>query len=109
VYTSTNFNNTNFTNPLAVFKPAAVHARPAPTPTPGSRGDPTRRANAAKAGLPVNLFQLNPDINNAKLREQHRLHGYDSFQFDVTKRMSQDCWSRAATSSATPTSRSATR
>ena len=87
VYTSTNFNNTNFTNPLAVFNPQPF--TPAGTnANTGLSGDPTRRANAAKAGLPVNLFQLNPDINNANFESNTGYTRYDSFQFDVTKRMS---------------------
>jgi len=87
LYTSTNFNNTNFTNPLAVFNPQPF--TPAGTnANTGLAGDPTRRANAAKAGLPVNLFQLNPDINNANFESNTGYTRYDSFQFDVTKRMS---------------------
>jgi len=86
-YTSANFNNTNFTNPLAVFNPQPF--TPAGTnANTGLAGDPTRRANAARAGLPVNLFQVNPDITNANFESNTGYTKYDSFQFDVTKRMS---------------------
>jgi Carboxypeptidase regulatory-like domain/TonB-dependent Receptor Plug Domain len=86
-YTGSSWTDTNFTNPLAVFNPTPF--TPAGTnANTGLSGDPTRRANALAAGLPVNLFQLNPDIGTANFESNTGYTKYDSFQFDVTKRMS---------------------
>ena len=86
-YTGTSWTDTNFTNPLAIFNPAPF--TPAGTgATTGLSGDPARRAFAAAAGLPVNLFVLNPDITNANFESNTGYNKYDSLQIDVTKRMS---------------------
>jgi Carboxypeptidase regulatory-like domain len=86
-YTGTLWTDINFTNPLALynpqpFTPAGVNANT------GLAGAPARRANAAAAGLPVNLFILNPDIANANFESNSGYTKYDSLQLDVTKRMS---------------------
>jgi len=87
-YTGSLWSDTNFTNPLAVYNPQPF--TPAGTSgTTGLAGDPQRRANAAAAGLPVNLFLLNPDIANANFESNIGSTKYDSLQLDVTKRMSQ--------------------
>jgi hypothetical protein len=86
-YTGTLWNNTNFTNPLAMFNPNPF--TPAGTnANTGLAGDPTRRANALRAGLPPNLFQLNPDISSAQFESNSGYTKYDALQIDVTKRMS---------------------
>src|SRR3954463_1007034 len=86
-YTGTSWTDTNFTNPLALFNPnpftpAGVNANT------GLAGDPGRRTNAVAAGLPVNLFILNPDVANANFESNSGYTKYDSLQLDVTKRMS---------------------
>jgi Carboxypeptidase regulatory-like domain/TonB dependent receptor/TonB-dependent Receptor Plug Domain len=87
-YTGTSWTDTNFTNPLAVYQP--VPFTPAGTSsTTGLDGDPTRRANAAAAGLPANFFRLNPDVLGGALLESNSGYTkYDSLQMDVTKRLS---------------------
>ncbi|HEY3120911.1 MAG TPA: hypothetical protein VGL15_09820, partial [Vicinamibacteria bacterium] len=61
LYASPLFGTTNFTNPLAVFNPQPF--APAGTNVnTGLDGDAGRRANAARAGLPVNFFRANPDL-----------------------------------------------
>ena len=86
-YTGNLWTDTNFTNPLAMFNPQPF--TPAGTnANTGLAGDPTRRANALAAGLPVNLFVLNPDIANANFESNTGYSKYDSLQLDVTKRMS---------------------
>ena len=86
-YTGTQWTDTNFTNPLATFNPQPF--TPAGTnANTGLAGDPLRRANAAAAGLPVNLFLVNPDIANANFESNTGYTKYDSLQLDVTKRMS---------------------
>ncbi|HET7698380.1 MAG TPA: carboxypeptidase-like regulatory domain-containing protein [Vicinamibacterales bacterium] len=86
-YTGNLWNDTNFTNPLAAFNPQPF--TPAGTnANTGLSGDPARRTNALAAGLPANLFQLNPDINNANFETNVGRTKYDSLQIDVTKRLS---------------------
>jgi hypothetical protein len=86
-YTSASWSDTNFTNPLAVYNPQPF--TPAGTnSSTGLDGDPTRRANAAAAGLPVNFFRLNPDVQGgAQIESNSGYTKYDSLQIDLTKRM----------------------
>src|SRR5262245_35728760 len=86
-YTGGNWSDTNFTNPLAIYNPQPF--TPAGTnANTGLAGDPTRRANAAAAGIPVNFFLLNPDVSNANFESNSGYTKYDSLQMEVTKRMS---------------------
>jgi hypothetical protein len=86
-YTGASWSDTNFTNPLATFNPQPF--TPAGTnANSGLAGDPTRRNNALAAGLPVNLFLVNPDIATANFETNVGRTKYDSLQLDVTKRLS---------------------
>jgi carboxypeptidase family protein/TonB-dependent receptor-like protein len=86
-YTGTLWTSTDFTNPLAVFNPQPF--TPAGTnASTGLDGDSTRRANAARAGLPVNFFRANPDIGDAQIEGNSGYTKYDGLQMEVTKRMS---------------------
>jgi hypothetical protein len=86
-YTGNLWTDTNFTNPLAIYNPQPF--TPAGTnANTGLSGDPARRANALAAGLPVNLFLLNPDITNANFESNTGYTKYDSLQLEATKRMS---------------------
>ena len=87
-YTSGSWSDTNFTNPLAIYNPAPF--TPAGTnASTGLDGDPVRRANALAAGLPVNFFRLNPDVQGgAQIEGNSGYTKYDSLQIDLTKRMS---------------------
>jgi hypothetical protein len=84
---STLWGNTNFTTPLAIYNPNPF--TPAGTnANTGLEGDPTRRANAIAAGLPVNFFRANPDVGTANVESNSGYTKYDSLQIDLTKRMS---------------------
>ena len=87
-YTGGSWTDTNFTNPLAIYNPNPY--TPAGTnSSTGLDGDATRRANAVAAGLPRNFFRLNPDVlGGAQVFGNSGYSKYDSFQMDVTKRMS---------------------
>jgi hypothetical protein len=86
-YTGSQWSSTNFTNPLAVnnptpFTPAGTNANT------GLDGDATRRANAVAAGLPRNLFRLNPDVAEAIIEGNTGYTRYDGLQLELTKRLS---------------------
>ena len=62
-------------------------------PNPGGAtnalfADAAFRANMAAAGLPRNLFVLNPDVNNAECHDQRRSTRYDSVQINLRRLLS---------------------
>ena len=79
-------NNTNFTNPLAVFNPQPF--TPAGTnANTGLDGDPTRRANAAARRAAGEPLPGQPGHRQRRNFESNAGYTkYDSLQFDVTKR-----------------------
>ena len=86
-YTGNSWTSTDFTNPLAInnpnpFTPAGTNA------STGLDGDAVRRANAARAGLPRNLFRANPDVDEAIVESNSGYQRYDALQMDLTKRLS---------------------
>ncbi|MBA2305452.1 MAG: hypothetical protein H0W08_22860 [Acidobacteria bacterium] len=52
-------------------------------------GDLTRRNNALAAGLPANLFVLNPDVNENQVRDSGAFSDYHALQVDLRKRLSR--------------------
>jgi Carboxypeptidase regulatory-like domain len=82
------FANSNFTTPLARFNPNPF--TPAGTnANTGLDGDATRRANAARAGIPVNFFRVNPDLlGGANINGNGGYTRYNSLQIDLRKRLS---------------------
>ena len=88
LYTGGSWTSTNFINPLATYNPNPF--TPAGTnANTGLEGDATRRANAARAGLPANFFRVNPDLlGGANLTGNGGYTRYNSVQIDVTKRFS---------------------
>jgi hypothetical protein len=87
LYTGGNWTSTDFTNPMAVnnpnpFTPAGTNA------ATGLDGDATRRANAAAAGLPRNLFRMNPDVASANVEGNSGYTRYDGLQMELIKRLS---------------------
>jgi hypothetical protein len=86
--TGGNWSSTNFTNPLAIYQP--LPGTPAGTNSnTGLDGDPTRRANAAAAGLPSNFFRVNPDLQGGAFVTRSTGFGkYDSLQVELRKRLS---------------------
>ncbi|HEX6972892.1 MAG TPA: hypothetical protein VF147_00740, partial [Vicinamibacterales bacterium] len=87
-YAGSAWTSTNWTNPLAIYNPNPF--TPAGTSsTTGLDGDPTRRANAANAGLPVNFFRANPDLQGGVfLTGNGGYTRYDGLQIEMRKRMS---------------------
>jgi Carboxypeptidase regulatory-like domain len=81
-YTSTLFANSTYVNTLAAFNPA-------PTSFVSSlTGNATQRANAITAGLPVNLFLVNPDKSRANLLTNFGGSTYNAGTVDVRRRFS---------------------
>jgi hypothetical protein len=87
-YTGTSWTNTDFTNPLALYNPNPF--TPAGTNSnTGLDGDPVRRSNAATAGLPVNFFRANPDLQGGTLITGNGGYNrYDGLQLELRKRLS---------------------
>lgn len=84
-YTSSNFSSTTFVNPLF---PNNANARGF---AQSLYGDAGRRANAAAAGLPANLFVANPNVigNGAFIVDNGGHTWYDSLQIEVRRRMAR--------------------
>jgi hypothetical protein len=87
-YTSGNFTSNNFINPLAQFNPNPF--TPAGTNANTSlAGNPTRQANAIKAGLPANFFRANPDaLGGANVTGNGGYTKYNSMQVEYVRRLS---------------------
>jgi hypothetical protein len=63
-------------------------------PQPGNSaadldGDATRRANALAAGLPANLFVVNPDVASVNVTDSGAYSDYHALQIDLRRRMSR--------------------
>jgi hypothetical protein len=76
-YTGTTWTATGFTGDMA-FR----------NPSPGNSaadldGDGARRANAIAAGLPANLFVVNPDVNEDNVTDSGAYSDYHALQIDV--------------------------
>jgi len=96
LYTSPQFGNTNFTNPLATYNPQPF--TPAGTnANTGLDGDVGRRANARAAGLPVNFFRANPDLQNgAFIRGNGGGNNYDALEVELRRNMSRGLYFRTS-------------
>jgi hypothetical protein len=96
LYTSPSFSDTNFTNPLAMFNPqpftpAGINANT------GLDGNATRRANAARAGLPPNFFRVNPDLQaGAEIRSNQDFTSYHGFEVEFQRRYSRGLFFRTS-------------
>ena len=87
-YTSSNFTNSSYYNYLAVQNPNPFSA--AGTGSNGLNGNQTLIDNAAKAGLPVNLFMINPDLRGgANITSNGGTSKYDSMQLELRHRQSR--------------------
>src|SRR5262249_2001491 len=88
-YTSTNFSNANFVNPLALNN-ANPYAPASTSSTQGLFGNATFRANALAAGLPANFFLVNPDLfGGAFFTGNGGYSRYDALQVDLQRRLSK--------------------
>jgi hypothetical protein len=87
-YTSSNWTNSSFVNPLAAyggspFTPAGTSS------TSGLAGDPARQANSIAAGLPANFFRVNPDmLGGANATGNRGFSRYNSMQLQYRRRLS---------------------
>lgn len=74
---------------------ATVVGRFAPlNPNPGAsvgdlHGDATQRANALAAGVPANLFVLNPDVGAVNVHVSQGRTRYDAVQVELRRRLSR--------------------
>src|SRR5262249_22283809 len=75
--------NTTITGRLTPFNP-----NPAASASTDLLGNAAFRANALAAGLPVNFFQMNPDVGTVNVDVSKGYTRYDSVQFDVRRRLS---------------------
>jgi hypothetical protein len=83
-YNSTNFASTTYTNTLAVNGPAPT------TFASNLYGNATFRNNAAAAGLPTNLFLVNPGkLGGAFTVENNGRSYYDAAVVELRRRLSQ--------------------
>ena len=85
-YTGTNWTSTTFTGFLQQLNPNPYGF--ASSGTNGLYGNATFRAQALAAGLPVNLFVMNPDVSTAQIVRSEQNTRYDSLQIDVRRRLS---------------------
>ncbi len=83
-YTGANWTNTTFVSRLAALNPQPLTAAGTDL-----QGNATRRANAIAAGLPANLFVLNPDVSQANLYKSNATTKYNALQIEVRRRLSQ--------------------
>jgi len=65
-------------------------ANPLPVTAAGDLdGNATRRANAAKAGVPANFFVVNPDLNEVNVTDSGAFSDYHALQIDLRRRLSR--------------------
>jgi hypothetical protein len=88
LYTSTNFTNSSFVNPLGAY--TANPFTPAGTGSGGGlAGDPARQANSIAAGLPANFFRANPDmLGGANATGNRGFSKYNGLQLQYRRRLS---------------------
>ncbi|MEW5982628.1 MAG: carboxypeptidase regulatory-like domain-containing protein [Acidobacteriota bacterium] len=83
-YTSANFASNTFLNPLAMFNPNVFSF------ASNLYTNASLRGNAATAGLPVNFFIMNPDLQGGALLTQNRNEtNYHALQVELRRRLSQ--------------------
>jgi hypothetical protein len=84
-YTSTNFTSTTWVGYLAKYNPVPYSYES------GLWTDATRRANAAAAGIPANLFVVNPDVasGGAMIQTNGGFSRYDSMVVELRRRLSR--------------------
>ena len=88
-YTSSNFTNASFVNPLALQNPNPYTPASASS-SAGLYGSATFRTNAANAGLASNFFLANPGLQGGSFSESNGGYSrYDGLQIDLRRRMSK--------------------
>ncbi len=82
-YTSSLFSNTTYVNTLAIYNPAPT------TFVSSLTGNATQRASALAAGLPSNLFVVNPDKARANLLTNFGGSTYNAATVDFRRRFAK--------------------
>jgi hypothetical protein len=81
-YSGTTWTNTALTQDL-------VRSNPQPgNSATDLDGDPTRRANAATAGIPANFFVVNPHANEVNVTDSGAFSTYHALQLELRRRLS---------------------
>jgi Carboxypeptidase regulatory-like domain/TonB dependent receptor/TonB-dependent Receptor Plug Domain len=81
-YTSNNFTNQAFVNRFSALRPQVTGAQAAIDTA-------TFRANALSAGLPRNLFVMNPMVSGTFVVQDENWTKYNSLQVELRRRLSQ--------------------
>jgi hypothetical protein len=90
LYTSPNFANSTFYNPLTMHNPNPYAAGAASNnANTGLFGFTTFKANMIAAGLPANFWVANPDVLNANIVGNGGKTNYNSAQFELRRRLHQ--------------------
>ncbi len=82
-YSGTNWTNTTFAARLNRNNPDPVNAAEELEATQA------RRDAAARAGLPRNLFSVNPDVNQSQVYESEAFSNYHALQIELRRRLSR--------------------
>jgi hypothetical protein len=82
-YTGSNWTNTTFAGRLSAAAPNPVSA------AGDLDGNATRRANAARAGIPANFFVPNPDVDDVNVMDSGAFSDYHAFQVELRRRLSK--------------------
>jgi hypothetical protein len=85
------YSGSNWTNSTNLGRLQRLNPNPAGfiTGNTGLYGSSTFRANGVRAGLPVNFWVLNPDVNAANFLTNATDTEYDSLQFELRRRLSR--------------------
>jgi len=81
-YTSANFTNATFVNPLATYGPNPFLVAST------LQGNATQRTSAIAAGLPANFFVVNPDVSAANVTGNGGFTYANSLQMEYRQRLS---------------------
>jgi len=82
-YTGSNWTSTTFTQDMVFVRPEPFNS------AADLDGNSTRRANALAAGLPANLFVLNPAVNGVNVTDSGAYSDYHALQVELRRRMSR--------------------
>ena len=67
-----------------------VHVSPSPVNSAADiENSASRRANAARAGLPANFFVPNPDVDDVNVFDSGAFSDYHALQIDLRRRLSR--------------------
>jgi hypothetical protein len=82
-YSGSNWTNSTFAGRLVAPNPLPFQA------AADLDGNATRRASAIAAGLPANLFVVNPDVSDVNVWESSAFSDYHALQIELRRRLSR--------------------